>query len=273
MSEILSPLYFSFEQYIGRSSNKLTVIGLSERLPSDKRWFLKCQCDCGNTIRVTPYQFDNEKIKSCGCLNHISPSRIDGRTLNSLYGLWFNMISRCDNPNHSKYYRYGKRGIKVCDSWHDFNNFVKWSDSIGGRPQNCTLDRIDNDENYSPENCRWATSFQQSINKSSNIILEYNGESKTLIEWSISTGIRWSVLDKRLKLGWPVSEILNTPVGVERQSKVRKRVMQFDKNENFIQIYNNLSGIPNTFNKKCVNACCLGKRKTHNGYVWKYEGE
>lgn len=198
------PSKIKIEDYIGKRSNLLTVIGLSERKPTDKRQYIDCLCDCGNTIRILPYQFKRGKVKSCGCLLKNSPAYIDGRTLHPLYGLWKNMIGRCENPNHPKYYRYGKRNISVCKEWHDFWNFVKWSDSVGGRPDGYTIDRINNNGNYEPSNCRWATSKEQSINKSSNLLIKYNGETKTLKEWSDVLNISWDVLHNRLRKGWSV---------------------------------------------------------------------
>lgn len=198
------PVKFDVEQYIGKTSNMLTVIGLSEKKPNEKRNYLECLCECGNTTKILPYLFDSGKVKSCGCLKKNSPAYIDGRTLHPLYGLWKNMIGRCENENHPKFYQYGKRGIKVCDEWHDFWNFIKWSDSIGGRPDGYSLDRINNDGNYEPSNCRWATSKEQSINKSNNLRIEYNGQIKTLKEWSDILNISWDVLDNRLRKGWSV---------------------------------------------------------------------
>ncbi len=198
------------EKYIGKTKNLLTVIGYS-KLPSDKKWRLDCQCQCGNTSRLFPYQFDNGSVKSCGCLRKDNHKTIDSRAKHPLYGLWFQMINRCENPNHIKYYRYGARGIKVCDEWHDFWKFVEWSDSVGGRPKGCTIDRINNDGNYEPSNCRWATSFQQSINKSSTRILEYNGEKKSIAEWSASTGLSWALIHGRVSRGWSAEKALTTP--------------------------------------------------------------
>lgn len=200
-----------FEKYIGKKSNMLTVIGISKKLPNDKRTYLNCKCDCGNTVRVLPYQFNKGKVKSCGCLKHLSYNHIDGRTINPLYELWFNMIDRCENPNHPKYYRYGKRGVKVCDEWHDFNNFVSWSDSIGGRPDGYSIERINNNGNYEPSNCKWASSKEQSENKSTTIYLEYNGETKSLPEWCRITGLSWDVIYNRLQKGWSVEKALSTP--------------------------------------------------------------
>lgn len=189
----------------------LTVIGYS-KLPEDKRWYLDCQCECGNKFRLLPYQFEKGLVKSCGCLRKDNHKTIDSRTKHPLYGTWKQMLNRCENPNHIKYYRYGARGVKVCDDWHDFWKFVNWSDSVGGRPEGCTLDRIDNNGNYEPSNCRWATSFQQSINKSSTHILEYNGEKKSIAEWSIETGLSWDLIWSRVSSGWSAEKALTTPI-------------------------------------------------------------
>lgn len=199
------------QDYVGKKKHLLTVIGYSKS-PQDKRWHLDCQCQCGNKCSPLPYQFDKETVKSCGCLKRNSPATIDKRTKHPLYGLWRQMIGRCENLNHPKYYRYGARGIKVCNEWHDFWKFVEWSNSIGGRPEGCTLDRIDNNGNYEPSNCRWATSFQQSVNKSSTRILEYNGEKKSIAEWSLSTGLSWDLIWNRISSGWAPEKALTTPL-------------------------------------------------------------
>lgn len=200
---------FDIAEYIGKKKNKLTVVGLADKSPADKKWYIKCVCDCGNTVEVLPYQFEKGIIKSCGCLRKNSPNYKDGRTKHSLYSLWKTMIDRCENPEHHKYKQYGLRGIKVCSEWHDFWCFVRWSDSIGGRPQGYTLDRINNNGNYEPSNCRWATSKQQSHNRTSNKIIEYNGVSKPLCEWANDLGIKPKTLASRLAKGWDIEKALN----------------------------------------------------------------
>lgn len=198
-------------EYLGRHNNRLTVIGLSERHPGDKHYYLECKCDCGNITRVMPYQFKSGSVKSCGCLLKISPNRKDGRSSSDLYGIWFQMIGRCENPNHIKYSDYGGRGISVCSEWHDFWNFVKWSDSVGGRPNGFSIDRIDVNGNYEPSNCRWANSKTQSLNKRSNRIITFNGKSKPLHEWALSLGISDQSLAKRIDKGWDLESALTLP--------------------------------------------------------------
>lgn len=203
---------FDPNDYIGRKSHMLTVISVADKKPGDKRWKLKCACDCGGFTELMPDQFNRGVVKSCGCLRSRSKNKIDGKSKHPLYGIWNQMILRCYNPNSTHYDRYGGRGITVCDEWHEFWNFVKWSDSIGGRPDGTWIERIDNDGNYCPENCTWATKEQQSLNKSTNVVLEYNGKSQTMTEWCKETGISWQAMQHRYHRGWSVERMLTTPV-------------------------------------------------------------
>lgn len=198
-------------KYIGKHNNMLTVIGLSERNPGEKCNHLDCKCDCGNITKVTPYQFKSGSVKSCGCLLKVSPNLKDGRTGNKLYGIWFQMIERCENPKNHKYADYGKRGISVCKEWHDFWKFVSWSDSVGGRPDGYSIDRINVNGNYESSNCRWASSEMQSLNKRSNKIITFNGQTKTLHEWAASINISDQSLAKRIKKGWSLEDALTLP--------------------------------------------------------------
>jgi hypothetical protein len=201
----------SISDYINKRNNMLTVIGYSKKSMNDRRYYLKCLCNCGNIAYVTPYQFKSGAVKSCGCLKKISANRKDGRSTHELYGMWFQMISRCENPDNHKYKDYGKRGISVCEEWHNFWNFVSWSDSVGGRPNGYTIDRIDVNGNYEPNNCRWASSKTQSLNKRSNRIITFNNQSKPLHEWALDIGISDQSLAKRIDKGWSLEKALTLP--------------------------------------------------------------
>lgn len=198
-------------KYIGIRNNKLTVVGVPDKKTEDKHFYLECLCDCGNKVKVTPYRFKSGAVKSCGCLLRKSPNRIDGRTKHELYGTWHLMISRCENPNSHKYKDYGARGISVCSEWHNFWNFVSWSDSVGGRPTGYSIDRIDVNGNYEPSNCRWANSKTQSLNRRNNRIITYNNISKPLHEWALSLNISDQSLAKRLDKGWSLEKALTLP--------------------------------------------------------------
>jgi hypothetical protein len=133
------------------------------------------------------------------------------------YSIWMNMRSRCNNPKNNRFATYGARGIAVCRRWEvDFLNFLT---DMGRRPSpKHTLERIDNDQGYFPENCRWATRKEQARNRRSSRFLEFDGQTRTSAEWSELTGISQGTLHARLKAGWPVERALSEPV----QGKARK---------------------------------------------------
>ncbi len=132
-----------------------------------------------------------------------------------LYGVWLSMRRRCDNPNVSQYKNYGARGIKVCAEWdEDFLAFRSWALSNGYEENaeygKCTIDRINNDGNYEPSNCRWVSMKKQQNNRRSNHIIVSNGESHTLSEWEDSSGIRQLTIRARVQSGWNATEATTT---------------------------------------------------------------
>lgn len=134
-----------------------------------------------------------------------------------LHNIWIGMRQRCRDVNTREYHRYGGRGISVCEEWEDFEEFRKWALANGydeNAPQGqCTLDRIDNDGNYEPSNCRWATMEEQSLNRPKrSSYYEYNGESHTLYEWANLFGIAYRTLKYRVKTGWSLEKALTTPI-------------------------------------------------------------
>jgi hypothetical protein len=126
---------------------------------------------------------------------------------------WMNMIVRCTRPNAQHYRRYGGRGIAVCQRWlDDFGNFLM---DMGRRPAGMTLERIDNDKDYCPENCRWATRKEQQNNRSSNRIISAKGRQLTVAQWCADVGINRNTLVKRLNAGWEPERALFHPVKKE----------------------------------------------------------
>jgi hypothetical protein len=155
-------------------------------------------------------------IKSCGCLQ-----RERGKTMltkhglwkknERLYSIWANMKSRCLDTKDVAYDRYGGRGIKICNEWFDINIFYQWAISHGYQ-KTLQIDRIDNDGNYCPENCRWITVKQQARNRRSNRILKHEERSLLMCEWSELTGIPLYTIKNRIdQLGWYVEKTLTTP--------------------------------------------------------------
>lgn len=122
-----------------------------------------------------------------------------------IYQVWDGMIQRCSNKNHKHYHRYGGRGIAVCDKWRCFDYFYQ---DMGDPPEGMQIDRENNDADYEPSNCRWATSKINNRNKSDNHIITYYKKSKTLEEWGEITGIKANTILTRIRRGWPIGESL-----------------------------------------------------------------
>ena len=134
-----------------------------------------------------------------------------------LYAIWAGIKTRCYNPNSPNYKNYGARGIAMCDEWQCYPKFEEWALNNGYDP-NCgykelSIERIDNNANYSPENCIWATPKTQMNNTRRNVFVTYKGERKTLSQWADSAGIRYSTFMSRYGRGWGFERIINTPVG------------------------------------------------------------
>lgn len=128
-----------------------------------------------------------------------------------LYGVWKCMRQRCSDPNVSRASSYVNKGIRVCSEWENYATFREWAMSSGYK-EGLSIDRIDNDGDYCPENCRWATAREQANNRSRTIRLTWCGETKTLSEWAEIVAIPYDTLKRRLYYGWPVDKVLSTPV-------------------------------------------------------------
>lgn len=133
-----------------------------------------------------------------------------------LYRIWKDMRNRCCNKNVPGYHLWGGRGVSVCEEWQTFERFFEWAVSHGYE-ESLTIDRLDNNGNYSPENCRWVTMKEQSLNRRSNSYLTYNGVTKHLSEWDADIGAaRSGRVRARLNAGWTVEQAVTTPVGKRR---------------------------------------------------------
>lgn len=195
----------------GQSFGMLHVLGIGKEkiIPSGSRRILwKCQCDCGNIRYVDGGSLRSGRIYHCGRKFH--PTVKHGLHEERLYGIWKTMKARCFNPNFEKYKNYGARGIIVCNDWkNDFQAFHDWAIE-NGYEDNLTIERKDVNGNYTPENCCWIKAEEQAKNKTTNVRLEYNGETHILAEWAKITGISESELSYRIRKGWTIERTLTT---------------------------------------------------------------
>lgn len=154
----------------GKVFGRLTVIEFSHM--SGKHTYWKCHCACGNIHYARMDCLKSGLVKSCGCLNHDHAIITHGKSNTKLYHVWASMKNRCDNPHARHYDRYGGRGISYCKEWSHFEPFYDWAMS-NGYADGLTIDRINNDGNYEPTNCRWITIQEQQSNKTQRKSADY----------------------------------------------------------------------------------------------------
>lgn len=217
------------QNLVGQKFGRLTVVSRAENDKYGKTMW-NCICDCGKVKEkpVIAYQLKSGKTKSCGCKKseamklenqkHIK----HGMKATKLYGVWHDIKTRCYNQNSDSYKYYGFRRIKMCDEWKEnFSAFSKWAFE-NGYSEGLTIDRINNDGDYSPDNCRWVTFKIQANNKSNNTRILFNGETHTISEWADITGIDCLRISQRLRLGWSVERTLTEKPKTRKSRRINK---------------------------------------------------
>lgn len=172
-------------------------------------WF--CVCDCGQERDVTSAALLRGNSQSCGCFSvqrTVETNTTHGMSNSTEYNAWRSMIKRCTIPSNKAYAHYGGRGISVCDRWLSFENFIS---DMGKKPDGTSLDRIDNNGNYCPENCRWATYKTQSNNKRTNRLIEYMNRIQTLSQWCDELGLIYGRVQQRLDKGASLCDAFTKP--------------------------------------------------------------
>ena len=210
----------SREQLSGRFGI-IDVVGFVGVFHGGRAAKYKIRCDCGVEKEMWERSITHSRTGSCGCLAGAaisSAKTTHGMTNSSEFKIWVAMIVRCTKRNAVNYADYGGRGISVCDRWMVFANFYA---DVGARPSlKHSLDRFpNNDGNYEPGNCRWATDIEQHRNKRSNVMLTFNGVTLSMSAWSEKTGISYHAIVHRVNRGWTVERTLTTPVKTKKETE------------------------------------------------------
>ena len=208
---------------VGQRFGKLLVIKIADKNKwktqgKKKRVSWLCKCDCGNEVIYSTPQLCYDGYKSCGCINkekqHFACKSLIHKT-------WSSMLTRCYNTKRKFYYLYGGRGITVCEDWlgsnpKGFSNFYEWSihngykeELLNNHKNKLTLDRIDCDKGYSPDNCRWITNEEQQSNKRADKKFNYNGETKTIKQWLKQFYFKCNDYYRLLRIGLTNEQVLN----------------------------------------------------------------
>jgi len=199
---------------MGRTHNDITGkrFGrlVTQRYVDHGTW--ECLCDCGKTSIVKTERLNNGHTKSCGCL-YATMRITHGGCKSKTYRVWLAMRQRCENPKNSAFHNYGGRGIKVCDRWNDYAAFLA---DMGEAPPKKWVDRLDNERDYEPGNCEWATVKKNQNNKRTNRVLEFDGRKQTIAQWAEEVGLVYRTLNNRINRGWSVERALTEPVGKEK---------------------------------------------------------
>lgn len=217
----------------GQRFGRLQVIERAENSKTGKPMW-KCICDCGTECVVHGSALVGGYTKSCGCYRREIPKTtryVHGgcsrRTRDRLYAVWNMMKQRCNDPNNRAYSSYGGRGIKVCDEWNgSYAAFREWAYANGydenSTHRDCTIDRIDNDKGYSPENCRIANAKTQANNTRKTRYITYKGETKPFTVWAEEAGLKVATLRNRLKGGWQLEDALTIKAVIGANQNVKR---------------------------------------------------
>jgi hypothetical protein len=217
----------------------LRYAGFRPMADRNKNHLWLCRCDCGKTKVIAIRNMQCGGTKSCGCMHVGHPKH--GLSGDQIYRVWGAMKGRCNNPRYAGYKNYGGRGISYDPRWNDFGVFMEeignqWADGL-------EIDRIDNNGNYTKENCRWVTRSENQNNKRNNAVVEINGIKKTKTQWMRSVGLPRASFDNRIGLGWSVERTLDTPL--RRFSHPRtNRLVSVGKDTMTIAQWSKKTGVP-----------------------------
>lgn len=270
--------------HVGDEFGRWTVIAILRQGSTGKS---TCRCECGTVRDVSNSNLLYGQSRSCGCLskdvnrgNRYGVTH--GLSKTRLYHVWSSIVSRCYNHDDRAYENYGGRGIVMCDEWrNDFKAFYDWAMSNGYDPSApkgvCTIDRIDNDGIYSPENCRWVDMQTQSNNTRCCKIVTYKGNEYTIAQLARKSGMGTATMWQRLSRGMSVEEAVETPLKnaawkTEKRREYRQAVNLVDSNENIIAHFESISDAASQTGQSStgITNTCKGIQKSTGGMIFRY---
>lgn len=255
-----------FKDLTGKRFGKVVVVKRAEN--KNNRVAFLCRCDCGTEFVTLSQNLVNGWTKSCGCLNREKASQrvskrntTHGCSHTRLHDIWKNMRSRCLRTYNTAYKNYGGRGIKICKEWNDFKTFRDWAYE-NGYSEELTIDRVDVNGDYTPENCRWVSAEKQANNKRTNHFVEHNGERKTISEWAKELGFPYSKLKYRIQKEMGEDNIFS------KCTFSKKAVLCVETGKIYPSVAK--AGKETGTHPSGIAMCCRGKRKKAGGFSWKY---
>ena len=215
-------------EWIGKKYGRLTVVGVKPPMGKNRSWRWEVSCECGAVKVLTPGDIKNDRVKSCGCLHdelaRERATKFYNKTQENkrLYNIYNGMKRRCFNSNDERFKDYGGRGISVAAEWVEgFDAFASWAKE-SGYTENLTLERVDVNGDYCPENCKWITLAEQAKNKRDTVYVEYNGVKVKLQDLAKEAVVSYDTFHNRIVNGWDVELALRTPSRNSKQSLMSK---------------------------------------------------
>lgn len=258
-------------KYIGQKFGRLTVAEIIFKEDANGRGVIywRCACDCGNVVKIRPQSLKSGNSSSCGCLKREIRSKQmteqnikHGMSGTRIHTIWNAMRARCSLKSGFAYAYYGGRGIKVCDEWLDFQTFCDWA-MAHGYSDKLTLERIDTNGDYCPQNCKWITMSEQSRNKRSTIWVMYDGRRMSLVEAAEIANLPYKDVWQRIKkLGWTADRALSEPI---YNSSKSLRAKCIERGLNYSTVYNRIHNLK--WNEdRALNTPTLGQGANQTSY-------
>lgn len=229
---------YNGKEWVGKKYGHLTVLRPVHFISKNgnQQWYWRVVCDCGVEKDVRPYDVISGHYISCGCARkrgeQVYSTHKESHT--HLHNVWCGMNNRC-NPNHKHCKGYGDRGIGVCKEWEDYEKFAKWARSNGYK-EGLSIERIDVNGDYCPENCTWIEKEKQARNRRTTFWIDFRGRRMSLAEAAEIVGLPYKQVHYRIKHGWSIEDALNTPL--KEPSDLLKKCKE--KGLNYNRIYNRI---------------------------------